>query len=172
MADRTKKQLIIKDTYAILKLTKNQETKISLNSIEKVSKHKWYALSRINNRFDAVAHFKRKTLYLSRYLLELETGNVLEADHINGDCLDNRLENLRICTHKENTCNKGPSKNNKTGFLGVSWSSPMQKWRARVFVKGKEVMVGYFSSPEEAAKARLQKAKELYGDFARDLKIG
>jgi hypothetical protein len=84
-------------------------------------------------------------------------------DHINGDKTDNRIINLREATHSENMQNiKGPLRGNKSGFLGVSWSSQNKKWVAQIRCNGSLKVIGRYDSPEEAGLAYLKAKKELH----------
>ena len=95
----------------------------------------------------------------------------LETDHINGDKLDNRKNNLRIVTRSQNMMNKKRQKNNTSGFKGVSRSKEKKKWYARICYQGKEYFIGSFNNEKEAAKAYNIKAKEYFGTFALFNKI-
>lgn len=77
-------------------------------------------------------------------------------DHINGVRDDNRICNLRLDTDKQNQQNITTlSKNNKSGFAGVSWSKRMNKWRADIYIEGKSIYLGNYDTPEEASAAYL-----------------
>jgi hypothetical protein len=88
------------------------------------------------------------------------------VDHINGNVLDNRKSNLRICTNAENCRNTGPYKNNKSGYRGVSWHKRDKEWRAQIKHNGKVIWISAHKDKEEAARARDTKALELQGEFA------
>lgn len=88
-------------------------------------------------------------------------------DHINGDCADNRISNLREATKSENGWNAKKRKTNKSGFRGVSLYRPNGKWRARITANKIERSLGYFDTKEEAVEAYKNAAQELYGEFAR-----
>ena len=77
----------------------------------------------------------------------------MDVDHINHNKLDNRKENLRVCTTEENCRNRVDNKNNKSGFRGVSFHSPLNKWRAKIVLKNKHFHLGYFDTPQEASQA-------------------
>lgn len=83
-------------------------------------------------------------------------------DHMNGDRKDNRLSNLRHVTNTVNRQNeRRPRSNNKSGFLGVSWSKAMKKWTARIHFNGKHHFLGYFDTAEDAHAAYLE-AKRVH----------
>lgn len=90
-----------------------------------------------------------------------------QLDHINGDSLDNRIENLRPCGASENTCNRALFKSNTSGHKGVSWSARNKKWFAYANVNKVRTNIGYFDTLEEAAQAVAQVRGTLHGDFAR-----
>ena len=105
------------------------------------------------------------TLYRSHRLAWLYVHGTwprYEIDHINGDREDFRLSNLRDVSHAANMHNRvNPNKNNRSGFLGVSWHKPCKKWEAAIRVADKKVLLGRFDTPEEAARAYL-KAKQTH----------
>jgi hypothetical protein len=88
-------------------------------------------------------------------------------DHINGDPLDNRPENLRECTHAQNMWNKRAYKNNKSGVKGVHWSKTVGKWVASIKRDGKNIVAGYYKDLSAAADAVAKLREQLHGEFAR-----
>lgn len=88
-------------------------------------------------------------------------------DHVNGDAGDNRISNLRKCTNTQNAYNRGPQKNNKSGFKGVSFNKRRSKWHASIAYNGKTVHLGDFSSKVAAAAAYADASKKYHGEFAR-----
>jgi hypothetical protein len=90
------------------------------------------------------------------------------VDHINNIRDDNRIENLRWATNKENSQNRSMSSKNKSGIKGVNWDKRYNRWRATIFENGLKVHLGYFKTIEKANNARVKKAKELFGDFIND----
>jgi len=85
-----------------------------------------------------------------------------EVDHIDHDQLNNRIENLREVTHRDNMLNLSIPKNNSSGVVGVSWNKSHKKWRAQIRVNGKMVYLGGFTLKEDAIKARKE-AERKYG---------
>lgn len=96
----------------------------------------------------------------------------MEVDHINGDLLDNRKCNLRICTHAQNSKNRKPNKNGKSKFKGVTWreekkKSTSRRWRVRISIDGKRIHVGDYITEREAAIAYNNAALKYHGEYAR-----
>ena len=81
-----------------------------------------------------------------------------EVDHINGDTLDCRRSNMRLCTREQNLWNQ---ENKESGITKIHDN----KWRARVGYRYKVIHVGYFKTREEAVEALQAKKRELYGEF-------
>lgn len=91
----------------------------------------------------------------------------MEVDHINGNRLDNRRENLRLCNSSQNKCNRGPRKDNKSGYKGVSWHGQRQKWTVRIKTPyGKYLSLGLYDDKKEAAMAYNKASVEYHGEFA------
>lgn len=101
----------------------------------------------------------KKNKKLHRYILGVhnEDPNIL-VDHINGNPLDNRKENLRICTHLQNQANKKSK--------GYYWDKYNQKWRARIGIDGKLKSLGSFDDPEEAQQVYRKAHAEAFGEFS------
>jgi hypothetical protein len=107
----------------------------------------------------------RKVTALHRLILGDPQGYVV--DHINGDKLDNRKYNLRICTEQQNRHNSAGQKNSKSGYKGVSWHSGKNKWESSIRVDNKLLFLGNFLNIEEAALAYDTAAKTYFKEFAR-----
>lgn len=98
----------------------------------------------------------------------------MQVDHINGDKLDNRRANLRICTQQQNLISKSKRKDSKMKFKGVMYVRPSVRslnerkrpYYAKIRHAGTWYGLGYFATQEEAARAYNVKAKELHGEFA------
>lgn len=88
-----------------------------------------------------------------------------EIDHRNRDRADNRFENLRPVTHKQNAENRGARKGALSGFRGVSWGSG--KWYASITHFGERHLLGYFDNIEDAKAARLKAEAELFTHSTR-----
>jgi hypothetical protein len=83
-------------------------------------------------------------------------------DHIDRDPTNNRIANLRECTHAQNQQNKRTYANNHSGVKGVSWYPRYGKWRVRIQHMGTPILVGMYSDFEKACAARLDAQKKLH----------
>lgn len=87
-------------------------------------------------------------------------------DHKDRIFTHNWIENLRPATQSQNCGNQGIQRNNKSGFKGVDFHVKSGLWRARVTKDYKTINLGFYAKAEEAGAVYIQKAKELFGDFA------
>lgn len=97
---------------------------------------------------------------------EVEPTKGMIVDHINNNILDNRIENLRLCTVTENSQNRGASSSNTSGFKGVTWSKKSNKWQAQIRSNNKSIWLGYHDTPELAHSAYCIASTELHGEYA------
>lgn len=133
---------------------------IDRSEVEIIKKYYW-------NRSTGYAYSNKqenkKRIMMHRLIMNDPKGKYI--DHINGDKLDNRKENLRICTNSQNLMNRGKSFNNKSGYKGVSKRSDYG-YRAEIRLEGKKYYAGSAKTPEEAARMYDKKCIELHGEFA------
>lgn len=88
------------------------------------------------------------------------------VDHINGDGLDNRRANLRVCTRGENLRNRKVHRTSASGFKGVRRQNG-RRWQATITAHGRTHFLGMFDTAEEAARAYDAAARQMHGEFAR-----
>ena len=112
---------------------------------------------------------KGGTYYLHRLVWQYHHGAAPSMiDHISGDASDNRIENLRECTNAQNQYNAPRKSHNKSGYKGVAHCKGYRRpWRARIVVDKQVVLLGYFGTPQEAAKAYAEGAARYAKEFAR-----
>ena len=103
---------------------------------------------------------------MHRQIMKAPKGMVV--DHIDGNGLNNRRSNLRICTPRQNQWNRCPLKTRKqtSPFKGVQYPTGKSRPYARIQYNGKTIHIGVFDSEVEAAQAYDRKAVELFGEFA------
>jgi hypothetical protein len=109
----------------------------------------------------------RTLLGMHRLVMGLQYGDKRQVDHINGNTLDNRRENLRVCTQQQNMQNSKKRRTNTSGYKGVSWHKRDKKYRAQIRKDGKNKSLGCFDTPQEAHQAYCEASQELHGEFAR-----
>ena len=141
-------------------LTQGLVTLVDAEDYEALAAYTWYA-----SHMYAVRRIDGKQVRMHRILLNAPGG--MDVDHINGDKLDNRRENLRLATRAQNTQNQGRRSTNKSGYKGVCRATNRKSWMATITVNRRQKLLGCFSTPEEAHAAYCTAAKELHGEFAR-----
>jgi hypothetical protein len=133
---------------------------IDKEDIEKCKQYKWYR-HKTNNKYYVFSRDKgtENSVRLHRFLLNLKQ-ECVDVDHINGNTMDNRKKNLRICTRQENMMNQRvvPS-NNKTGYIGVYFSNTYQKYIAQIKINKKNIHLG--SSTQLSDAIQMRKNGEL-----------
>lgn len=108
---------------------------------------------------------KGQTVFMHRLILAPPPG--FFVDHANGDKLDNRRANLRVCTPSQNQFNRSRGANNRSGFKGVFYVPAAKKFRAMIKAFGRQTSLGYFETAEQAAAAYDAAASKIGGEFAR-----
>lgn len=142
---------------------------VDAEDADRVLQHRW--CPKVNRSGSIYAQSgsgssSRSPTYLHRFVLDLSSGD-LSVDHINGDGLDNRRSNLRICNQSQNLANQRKRKNSTSRYKGVSWHTRGKKWAAGIMVDGKQLHLGNYDSEMEAAFAYDAAARQHFGDFAR-----
>lgn len=162
-SDYSKYQSQPYENTVCIPLTRGMHALIDAEDFFRIASLRWnfhkkgYAVSKITK--DSVPIF----LKLHRIIANVTPQNV--TDHINGDKLDNRKCNLRICSQAENTRNIKKRKDSKNRYKGVS--SVGGHWKASISSNRKRIYLGYFYNEEDAARAYDFSALQLHGKFAR-----
>jgi HNH endonuclease/AP2 domain len=152
-----------------IKLTKGKRTVVDDEDYEWLNKMKWYLMTdnyAVRRTLVSVDGLPRKIIWMHRLIINCP--EKMQTDHVNGNGLDNRKENLRICTHQENSMNQKTQKRNKTSkYKGVYKRSDCNRWCASVVKDQKYFYLGLFKTENEAVKAYNNEAKKLFGEFAK-----
>ena len=130
---------------------------------ERIKSRIWYSCK--NHKMNSIYIADKNGNTLHRFILNADKG--YEVDHIDLDTLNNRRNNLRVCTHQQNQCNQPLQQNNKSGVSGVSYYKARQKYRARIKISQQDVHLGYYSSFLEAIQARNEGIKLMFGEYGR-----
>lgn len=88
------------------------------------------------------------------------------VDHVNGNGLDNRWDNLRLATISQNACNKDGKQNTKSGVKGVSYDKRTNRWKSSIRIGGKEIWLGRHNTLDLAREAYAAAAEKYHGEFA------
>lgn len=152
-----------------ISLTRGLSTLIDDSDREAVNKFKWCA-QKCNGKFYAARRSGNKILLLHRELTNATKGQ--RVDHENGDSLDNRRDNLRHCTQRQNLQGFQKKRSGSTSkFRGVCLPRKSKKWLAQIEVEGKNLRLGSFDSEVEAALAYNEAAKTHFKEFAQLNKV-
>jgi hypothetical protein len=121
------------------------------------------------NRLDWRVKVDSSNFKVARIIYLMIYGEIpqdLEIDHINGNPLDNRAQNLRLATRTENNRNRRLGVKNKSEVRGVCWHFTAKKWRAQICCNKKIVHLGVFANLDDARRAREEAELRLHGEFS------
>ena len=106
-------------------LSQGQYALVDDEDFPSLSKHKWFA-HRDGHTYYALRNInigKNKSTTIRMHRIILNTPDGMHTDHINGDGIDNRKGNLRICTKQQNDMSKRKYKKGTSAYKGVHWCS-------------------------------------------------
>jgi hypothetical protein len=111
-----------------------------------------------------------KNYLIHRIIWEMHHGPIPHKaiiDHVNGDSIDNRIQNLRVATNSQNSKNSKIPKRNTSGYKGVSRRKGSSKWFVSIRINGISRRITGFSDPQSAHEVYKKMAAEFHGEFAR-----
>ncbi len=153
--------------YKLIPLTLGLFSKVDTEDYERLKCYNWQATGIENYYYGIRKVSKGKHIKIHREIMGV-LDRKLYVDHINGDTLDNRKENLRVCTPEQNQFNRKKQKGNYTSiYKGVIWNKINLNWNARISCKGKRIHLGVFDNEKGAAKAYNEAAIKYFGEFAK-----
>lgn len=137
-----------------IKLTQGYEAIVDDEDFEYLNQFKWYYCNgyAMRNKLLSIEGETQGLVRMHRIINNTPEG--LFTDHINRNKLDNRRSNLRTVTKSLNEHNKGIRTRNRSGVNGVCWNKSRNKWQVEIMVNRKHLFLGYYSTLEEASKAR------------------
>lgn len=145
--------------------------KVDSGDFEKPNEYKWYLFNgKYPGRHPSQVEIENGipgVVYLHREVMGAIRSNET-VDHINGDTLDNRKSNLRVCPQGLNNLNKPPRADNKCGYKGVRKQLGKKKnpWDSRIQLNGKRITLGHFDNPHDAARMYNIWAADIFGEYA------
>ena len=153
------------ESVSLIPLTRGTFAVVDTNNLRMLNLHRWHIIITKERKRYATREEKGKTIYMHREIMNAPDG--MEVDHINGNGLDNRRGNLRLCTKAQNQMNSAKRTGKSSIFKGVFWYKITGQWRAAIKIARKDIHIGYFDTELEAAEAYDKKALELFGEFAK-----
>jgi len=161
-----KNNYVIDGRICWIELTQGQFCQIDVNDMELVGEYRWCASRRYGeDSFNVYANCrtggKKRMISIHRHIMNYPKG--LEVDHIYHNPLDNRRDQLRIVTHRENHLNRRAYVNAASKYIGVTWCNRDRRWKCKLKYKGKTLWLGRHDTEIEAAIAYANKHIELYG---------
>lgn len=146
-----------KDGNLICKQKTNNKSRIKIGDVIGTIGSDGYYKTKINGVF----YFVHRLIFLMHY------GFVPKIiDHINGIRSDNRIQNLREATQRQNSYNRKLRINNKSGVKNVCWDPNANLWKVQISIDGKQTNCGFFASLEDARIRATALRKKHHRDFA------
>jgi hypothetical protein len=142
-------------------LTNGMITQVDDCDFALLSKRKWQAKQGQNTWYAVRSDHVR----MHRLILDAPSG--IEVDHIDGNGLNNQRCNLRLATKDQNQHNSVIRSDNTSGLKGVHLDKRSGSWVAQITVRGKTLHLGCFVKAKDAARRYDDKARELFGGFAK-----
>lgn len=159
------KKPVVDPVERSIPITQGKHAIVDAGDFEKLMGYTWCAHKK-KNGFWAVTRFSGSSTPVGMHRILMDCPSGFEVDHIDGDGLNNRRRNLRVCSHAENMKNIRLSKTNTSGFKGVSLYRGRRKWAAKISHKDVTKPLGEFEVKEHAAMAYDYAAMAICGEFA------
>lgn len=156
-----------------IQLTRQCFAIVDNDDYERLNKYKWFCnfygyacRTETYPRINGEKRNRKKNILMHREIINCPIGK--DTDHKDMDKLNNQKTNLRICNRRMNNANLPKRKNCSSKYKGVSWNKQIKRWIAQtVDENSQHLHLGTFLKEEDAANAYNQKARELFGEFAR-----
>lgn len=154
-------------TMKTIQLSKGQVSLVDNEDVDFLSQWSWHASKSWGGRLYARRPYSGKgvPVYMHRVILNAKPDQ--SVDHANGNSLDNRRINLRLCEGSQNNANSKLAVNNTSGFKGVTFHKASGLWTVHIYHKQAVIACAYFRDKIAAAKFYDEQMTILYGPFAR-----
>ena len=164
---KSKNEFVLYDTYAEMILCDKQGNEkarvlIDIKDVDKVKQFKWY-FGKNGYCCSKCKATNNRLVYLHRFIIDSSYDKVV--DHIDGNKLNNKRNNLRECTRQNNSMNIGVRKNNQSGCTGVSYDKTRNKWMVCIVYNYKTIHLGRFKTLERAKQVRKKAEIKYFGDY-------
>lgn len=141
---------------------------------ERISKHRWTAFRQKHpdgstRGWYAVRNVRsggKSKLHMMHRVILGADGETF-VDHVNGNGIDNRRCNLRLCTVSQNAHNMAPLLRGSSPYKGVTWHKTEGRWAAQIKSHGRHIHLGLYDDEVAAAHIYDRAARSLFGEFAR-----
>lgn len=162
----------MKKTFRYIFLTRGRVALVDWDDFEPLSRMRWAAV--LMNKGKLVYAYRTdrnpgETAPMARIILGCGRSRTLKVDHLNHDTLDNRRQNLRLCTSTQNGQNSFAAEDKiHSRYKGVSKKrgGNTSRWCGKIVVHGYAIHLGYHATEKEAAQAYDKAAKIFFGEFA------
>lgn len=145
-------------------LSRGQKAIVDDCDYERLSKFKWQAVPYQNCMY-ARRCIRKDGKTISFFMHHEIMGNTY-IDHRDGNGLNNKMDNLRECTHSQNMQNRRKHAPASSKFKGVQWWKAQEKWISQIAKDKKRYFLGYFTEEIDAARAYNEAALKHFGEFA------
>ena len=161
-------QLNAKGLKVKIPITKDKKAIIDDEDYTLIKSYKWRLFkSKYCNHYYALTTVKQKTIFMHQLIMNFSSNRNKQIDHINHNGLDNRKNNLRICTRQQNFFNSLKRKKGSSQYKGVCYFKPRNTWQARITYNYKTFCLGYFKKEIDAALAYNKTAQDLFKEYAQ-----
>ena len=149
--------------YGIGYTSKGEEFYFDLEDYDKIKDYCWY----IDSNGYVIAHDNtnnNKIIRMHRLIMNVNRREIF-VDHIYHNKNDNRKSQLRLVSPQQNASNCKINKSNTSGYKGVYWHEPAQKWEALIQYNNKLINLGLYSNKNDAIKVRQDAEIKYFGEY-------
>lgn len=166
MAPRVLREILFEGNIARVPLTRGYEAIIDAEDVPLIQGRSWCAVKGLSGIIYAKSSVGRHgALYMHRVIAGSPISKI--TDHKDGNGLNNRRSNLRVCGYSQNAANKKARASSSSGLKGVCWDKNSGKWQATIRVNGRETYLGQYATKEEAHAVYVVAGNAAYGEFFR-----